>query len=81
MTETAIIIATGNFIATCAGVGGGWRRIAHINVSAEVTAPLDGVKTLTQMLVSAVLQVTDDKHALLPASLPMDQVTRGCVEE
>ena len=31
MTEIAIIF--GDFIPTCAGVGGGWRRIAHINIS------------------------------------------------
>ena len=27
-------IADGAFISTCAGVGGGWRRIANINISA-----------------------------------------------
>ena len=27
-------IANGDFISTCAGVGGGWRRIANINISA-----------------------------------------------
>jgi len=29
---TAIASITGDFIPTCAGVGGGWRRIAHIDV-------------------------------------------------
>jgi len=55
MTETAIIIATGSFISTCAGVGGEWRRIATSISKQEVTAPLDGIRTLTQMLVSTAL--------------------------
>ena len=29
----AIAIANGDFITTCAGVGGGWRRIVNINIS------------------------------------------------
>ena len=28
------VIANGDFISTCAGVGGGWRRIANIDISA-----------------------------------------------
>ena len=35
---TAIAIAK-NFISTCAGVGGGWRRIANINISAGDDCP------------------------------------------
>ena len=35
MTE----IANGDFISTCAGVGGGWRRIANINISAGDDCP------------------------------------------
>jgi len=31
---TAIVIASGDFIFTCAGMGGGWRRIVKINISA-----------------------------------------------
>ena len=34
MTEIAIAIANGDFISTCTGVGGGWRRIVNINISA-----------------------------------------------
>ena len=30
MTE----VSNGDFISTCAGVGGGWRRIVNINISA-----------------------------------------------
>ena len=36
MTE---ITANGNFISTCAGVGGGWRRIVNINISAGDDCP------------------------------------------
>ena len=32
-------IANGNFISTCAGVGGGWRRIANINITAGDDCP------------------------------------------
>ena len=32
---TAIAEANGDFISACANVGGGWRRIANINISAE----------------------------------------------
>ena len=32
-------IANGDFISTCAGVGGGWRRIANINISAGDDCP------------------------------------------
>ena len=31
---TTIVIAVGDFISTCAGVVGGWRRIVNINISA-----------------------------------------------
>ena len=36
---TAIPIANGDFITTCAGMGGGWRRIANINISAGDDCP------------------------------------------
>ena len=32
-------IANGDFISTCAGVGGGWRRIVNINISAGDDCP------------------------------------------
>ena len=35
----AIAIANGDFITTCAGVGGGWRRIVNINISAGDDCP------------------------------------------
>ena len=36
---TSITIAAGDFISTCAGVGGGWRRIVNINISAGDDCP------------------------------------------
>ena len=36
---TAIAIANGDFISTCAGMGGGWRRIGNINISAGDDCP------------------------------------------
>ena len=36
---TAIAIANGDFLSTCAGVGGTWRRIANINISARDDCP------------------------------------------
>ena len=36
---TAVAIAIGDFIFTCAGGGGGWRRIVNINISAGDNCP------------------------------------------
>jgi len=36
---TAIAIVSGDFISICAGVGGGWRRIVKINISAGDNCP------------------------------------------
>ena len=36
---TVAAIANGDFISTCAGVGGGWRRIVNINISAGDDCP------------------------------------------
>ena len=36
---TEIVIANGDFIPICAGVGGGWRRIVNINISAGDDCP------------------------------------------
>ena len=38
------IAANGDFITTCAGVGGGWRRIANINISAGDDCPTGWLK-------------------------------------
>ena len=47
------------FISTCAGVGGGWRRVAHINVSAGDDCP-SGWRRDTYSNVSFCRLVSDD---------------------
>ena len=42
----------------CAGVGGEWRRIASLNISVEMSVPLDGVRVLTMVLTSVDHPVT-----------------------
>ena len=39
-------ITNGTFISTCAGVGGGWRRIVNINNSAGDDCPGEWRKTI-----------------------------------
>ena len=39
------MVANGDFISTCAGVGGGWRRIANINISAGDDCPIGWLKS------------------------------------
>ena len=40
------IIVSGGFITTCAGVGGGWRRVVSINISAEESLILTSVQEI-----------------------------------
>ena len=47
----SIIQGSGDFISTCAGVGGGWRRIVNINISAGDDCPTGWTKA-TQSGVS-----------------------------
>ena len=56
----AIAIANGDFISTCTGVGGGWRRIANINISAGDDCPGDWRKA-THSNVS-FCRVASDGH-------------------
>ena len=53
-------VANGDFISTCAGVGGGWRRIVNINISAGDDCPGEWRKA-TQSNVS-FCRVASDKH-------------------
>ena len=57
---TEITIANGDFISTCAGVEGGWRRIVNINVSAGDDCPGEW-KNATQSNVS-FCRVASDGH-------------------
>ena len=56
VTEIAI---ANNFISTCAGVGGGWRRIVNINISAGDDCPGEWRKA-TQSGVSFCRVATND---------------------
>ena len=56
MTPAAI---SGDFISTCAGVGGGWRRIVNINISAGDDCPGEWRKA-TQSGVSFCRVASDD---------------------
>ena len=55
MTE----VSNGTFISTCAGVGGGWRRIVNINISAGDDCPGEWRKA-TQSGVSFCRVATDN---------------------
>ena len=54
-------IANGDFISTCAGVGGGWRRIANIDISAGDDCPGEWRKA-TQSGVSFCRVASDDRY-------------------
>ena len=77
MTEFA---ADDNFISTCAGVGGRWRRIVNINISAVVRCEWRKQHNLA-LLASVEWPVVVVRYAPLPVSLLMKQTTRGCVGE
>ena len=53
-------IISGDFISTCAGVGGGWRRIVNINISAGDDCPGEWRKA-TQSGVSFCRETFDDQ--------------------
>ena len=63
------IQGSGDFISTCAGVGGGWRRIANINISAGDDCPGEWRKATQSVLTSVEWPVMVLKHVLLPVSL------------
>ena len=53
------ITANGYFISTCAGVGGGWRRIVNINISAGDDCPGEW-REATQSGISLCRVASDD---------------------
>ena len=57
----AHITISGDFITTCAGVGGGWRRIVNINISAGDDCPGKWRKA-THSNVSFCRVASDDRH-------------------
>ena len=61
------ITISGDFISTCAGVGGGWRRIVNINISAGDDCPGEWRKA-TQSGVSFCRVASDDHDAFTCSS-------------
>ena len=54
-------VANGDFISICAGVGGGWRRIANTNISAGDDCSGEWRKT-TQSGVSFCIVARDGQY-------------------
>ena len=71
---TAIVIANGDFISTCAGVGGGWRRIANINISAGDDCPGEWRKA-TQSGVSFCRVASDDRWTCSSANFSTNGIS------
>ena len=67
-------IANGDFISTCAGVGGGWRRIANIDISAGDDCPGEWRK-VTQSGVSFCRVVGDDAWTCSSASFSTNGIS------
>ena len=67
-------IANGDFITTCAGVGGGWRRIANINISAGDDCPGEWRKA-TQSDVSFCRVASDEWNTCSSASFSTNGIS------
>ena len=70
MTE----LINSNFISTCAGVGGGWRRIVNINISAGDDCPGEWIKA-THSGVSFCRLATGLLHACSSASFSTNGIS------
>ena len=64
----------GDFISTCAGVGGGWRRIAHINISAGDDCPGEWRKE-TESGVSFCRVASDEWNAFSSANFSTNGIS------
>ena len=53
MTEVAARVA-GSYVSTCAGMGGGWRNIVNIDISAGDDCPSGWLKNTYSVLASVV---------------------------
>ena len=62
MTAIAITTVTGDFISTCAGMGGGWRRIANVDTSTGGDCP-SGWRSDTHSGVGFCRLVSDATYA------------------
>ena len=67
-------IANGDFISTCAGVGGGWRRIANINISAGDDCPGEWRKA-TQSGVSFCRVASDNAYTCVSANFSTNGIS------
>ena len=71
---TAIAIANGDFISTCAGVGGGWRRIANIDISAGDDCPGEWRKA-TQSGVSLCRVASNESNTCSSANFSTNGIS------
>ena len=71
---TTIAIANGDFISTCAGVGGGWRRIININISAGDDCPGEWRKA-TESGVSFCREASDGTYTCSSASFSTNGIS------
>ena len=71
---TRITIANGEFISTCAGVGGGWKRIVNINISAGDDCPGEWRKA-TQSGVSFCRVARDDRYTCSSANFSTNGIS------
>ena len=68
------IANNGDFISTCAGVGGGWRRIANIDISAGDDCPGEWRKA-TQSGVSFCRVASDDQFVCSSANFSTNGIS------
>ena len=68
------VIANSVFISTCAGVGGGWRRIVIINISAGDACPGEWRKA-TQSGVSFCRVASDDRRTCSSANFSTNGIS------
>ena len=66
--------AGGDFITICAGVGGGWRRIANVNISAGDDCPGEWRKA-TQSGVSFCRVASDDRFTCSSANFSTNGIS------
>ena len=67
-------VLNGDFISTCAGVGGGWRRIVNINISAGDDCPGEWRKA-TQSGVSFCRVASDDYNTCSSANFSTNGIS------
>ena len=68
------VTISGDFISTCAGVGGGWRKIANINISAGDDCPGEWRKA-TQSRVSFCRVASDDYYTCSSANFSTNGIS------